>query len=63
MWVPEDREVVWVEADAGRVAAVAAWCASTASVLLVLTDEGYGDPVDLLHEVNEDSLTARLNNR
>lgn len=27
IWVPEDREVVWIEAPAERVAAVAAWVA------------------------------------
>lgn len=61
LWVPEDREVLWVGADAARVAAVATWCALTAKVPLVLTDEGYNDSVDLLGESDEHSLTERLN--
>lgn len=60
LWVPEDREVIWVEADAARVAAVATWSALTATVPLVLTDEGYNFSVDLQGEHDEHSLAEQL---
>jgi hypothetical protein len=47
VWVPEGREVLWLAADLPRIAAVASWCTATATVPLILTDEGYNETIDL----------------
>lgn len=49
VWVPEDCEVAWVDADPERTAAIAAHLAASGPPNLVLADESY----ELLIELSE----------
>ena len=59
VWVPEDTEVVWAELDPQRLAAVAGWCAAASPKPLLLTDEGYAQPL-MLTSTDEATILALL---
>jgi hypothetical protein len=59
VWVPEDHEVVYAEAATSVLAAVATWCSVRSPQALVLTDEGYSNPV-ALEGLDEAAVEAAL---
>lgn len=60
VWVPESQDIVWMGATIDELAAVGVWCNSVASVPLILSDEGYSSPIDLLG-LDEASVVEELN--
>jgi hypothetical protein len=59
VWVPDDRRCAWLDADAERIAAVAAWLAASATQSLTLCDEGYSMVIDL-NDLSEAVVLDRL---
>lgn len=56
VWIPVDRECVWIGADWPLISAIAAWFAPSHE-LLVLSDESYSDVIPLAG-VTESMLLA-----
>lgn len=57
--VPERLDAVWVGAPPKTLAAIGVWCASTTRNRLILSDEGYTNPIELTG-LNEGAVVAAL---